>query len=85
MAAMGNYQQEPKVPQATDQALARVLVKDLERALQDSQEEVVRLQAMVAQARALARLLEAKARPKVAQFPQENPPKEHPRGMGWRH
>lgn len=79
---MGNYQQEPKaVPQATEQALARVLVKDLERALQDSQEEVVRLQAMVVQAKALVRLLEAKARPKVAQFPH----KEHPQGMGWRH
>lgn len=79
---MGNYQQEPKaVPQATEQALARVLVKDLERALQDSQEEVVRLQAMVVQAKALVRLLEAKAAPKVAQFPQ----KGHPQGMGWRH
>ena len=85
------FPQEPKEVrhQPTEQALARVLVKDLEKALQDSQEEVVRLQAMVAQAKALARLLEAKALRKVEQFPRKdewkNPPKEHPKGMGWRH
>jgi hypothetical protein len=69
--------------QGQDRALARVLVADLEKALQDSQEEVVRLQAMVAQAKVLLRQLEAKAALKAApQFHQD--PREK-KAEGWHH
>ncbi len=88
-------QERSKDPKATllqrgqDRALARVLVEDLEKALQGSQEEVVRLQAMVVQAKDLLRQLEAKAALKAV--PQFQVPRlkaeefQASKAEGWRH
>ena len=71
--------------QGQDRALARVLVADLEKALQESQEEVVRLQAMVVQAKDLLRLLEAKGAPQFQAPRVKDFQAPRVKAEGWHH
>lgn len=68
---------QPKEVPQTKLGLARVLVSDLAKQVEESESEVRKLKAMLAQAKALVRLLE----PSQFQNPQENP--KSPKG--WYH